>query len=597
MNARLTSSILCLLAAGFAVPPQALADDTTPKTEPRRSAGTVRWTKTPGAVRTELRKEATEAASAAGQPGSPNPTGMRRVGRGLVSAGKMVADPTFVGAIALADLAEAGWKGDPDKVGDLGHSLTTPEFYAGIGLFNATHAGAEAALDRTGAALARTRIGSAIAAESLPPAVAAGGKLLKSNLVLAAALTLPRIVEFDFGGFTAADAAHADFSKLKNAHVGINPKVDGQDLAITLGSFAVAQPVWAGVKRVAAFAGKRLLKRFAATAAVQAAALAVPVGGEVFDVAVNVGLVLWTAVDLAGLLITAHAIEEPVKAWNDRRRFENESNDAIKKFLEVCKKNNGSPDEKEFNESLANVALAFRNLRDLHYLPAAYEDATFVMRLERWGVQKAKLGELATKVTDEFGLDLAALGQTAMLRREYGPIAARRENSLPGRSHDEFESSFKNYREHVKKEVKDIYAAKRLPDESLDPASKSFALSVNRAQLYDQEQAVYARAREILKNEELRNRMADEIGVVGAIAQVDAELVKEILSDDLFNAPEGKAPATPAPTAGTNGWGTDEDAMDPADAFDAPQGKNGAGPSPKSEGMTKAVEKSTKSDK
>jgi LysM repeat protein len=493
--------------------------------------GSLRFDGAPTAVRNELQDEAKDAAA--------NPTARPGI---LRTAAGMTFDPVFIGAIAIKELADAGVSRDPDKLKDLGHQLESPDFYAGVGIFNATYRGANAAADAASGALAKTRLGVAVADAEIP-FLGAGGKLLRDNVVLAAALTLPRLVQFDFGGFTVNDAVHGDFRKLKDAKVGLG-HVDAEDTAITLGSFMVAQPIWSGIKSAFRIAAEKFLVREAVAAPVEAGALAVPVGGEVFDAAVTVGNVVWAAADLAGLLYTASKIEKPVQEWNDKRRFENAADDAIKNLMQVAAQNGGNPKPDDFEKALANCMSSFRNLRDLHYLPAAYDDATFVLRAERAGdgdrqlATKAKLTQLSQQVTQDYGVDLAALAQTVVLKRSYDASTAS------GAPDQDLSDTYGRYRNDVKDEIRSVYAESTLPEERLDPSASDFALSDNRAQLYSQEAVVYARVRSILKDDHLRSRMADEITVVGALKNVDARLVQEALGET--PSPTTTAAATPA---------------------------------------------------
>jgi hypothetical protein len=205
---------------------------------------------------------------------------------------------------------------------------------------------------------------------------------------------------------------------------------------------------------------------------------------------------------------------------------------------------------------------AFRNMRDLQYLPAAFDDGTFVMRAERAGngdrqiATKAKMTALSQQVTNDYGVDLSALAQTVVLKRTYDAATAN------GGSDADLAGTYKSYRDSVKKNITEIYGSKTLPEARLDPTAKDFALSTNRPQLYDQEAIVYARVRTMLKDEKLRSRLADEISLVGAIKGVDAKLEKEALQDAPAAAPAGEtttASATPAQPKSGAGNDTKQD--------------------------------------
>lgn len=485
---------------------------------------------------------------------------------------------SFIGGIAVSDLAQAGWAGlngdatAKDQVGDLGHALTTPEFYAGVGMFNLVYANG----DRVASKLGADYIAKAASEESagLFTRLAGGASgFLKENVVLAAALTIPRMVQMDFGGFNlwqgvkktggglwntitgvGGDLIHGrwgdighdlgsawspfgdEFSKLKNFSIHSSFKFDKQhleDLGITLGSFILAKPLWAGVKMLGKAFLEKFLVRQAAAAGVEAGILAVqPEGpGEVVDAAIEVGLVGWTlwdvavsAVDLGGLLVTANAIQKPIQNWNDHRQFEDAAAKARDEYLAVTKENGGNPDPKKLNDAMAKLATAMADLRDYHYLPVAIEDAKFVDRLKRDGVSQAEIDALAKQVMNDDGAWLAAPGQSSALASTFAP----------GTKHDgvtnqgDFDGLAQRHADEEAKLLQDLENTKKVPTGHLDPASKDFEWSQNRDQLYDEEIAILARGGSNLTNPDLQNKVLQDMQIVGGLAEAEQGLVKPV---------------------------------------------------------------------
>ena len=335
-------------------------------------------------------------------------------------------------------------------------------------MFNLTFAKGGAIADAIGAKLTSTAAGEAVAGKTIPVVGETVGAFARENLVLAMALTVPKLVSVDLNGFTFSDAAHLDFRKLHDAPVlkfaklvthdskgfhlapGIGSTV--QDIGITLGSFVVAgavlKPIFAkvassfakiGLRDAVEFAAERLGARVAAGAAVEVGALAVPGAGEVVDGVLLVGNVLWTAFDVIGFVVApravalgttmlvANAIQKPVQAANDQRQFDDATKTAVKNLMAVAAENNGHPDPAAFQAALTASMSSFRDQRDLAYLPAAIDDATLDTHLQNVGngdyeaAMRTRDAKIASDAQATYGNDLAQIAQTvehqALVRR------------------------------------------------------------------------------------------------------------------------------------------------------------------------------------
>lgn len=484
---------------------------------------------------------------------------------------------SFIGGIIVSDLARAGWagaNGDPtakDQAGDLGHALTTPEFYAGVGMFNLVYANGDRVVGKLGAnyiAEAASKEGAGFFTKLLGGA----GSFLKENVVLAAALTIPRMIQMDFGGFNLVEAAKKtggglwntitgvggdlihgrfgeightlgkawspfgdEFSKLGNFKISssFNPfsKQAWQDIGITLGSFILAKPLWAGIKAIGKKVITKWLIRQAVAAPIEAGALVVPVGGEVAIAGIQIGLTAWTivdvaiaAVDLGGLLLTAHALEAPFRDWNDNRNFENAAQSARDNYLAVTRENGGNPDPKKLQEAMAKLATSMADLRDYHYLPVAIEDAKFVDRLKRMGVTQAEINEVAKKVMNDSGAWLAAPGQSAALVAHFAP--GTRHAGVTNQA--EFDELAKRHAEQMTNLLKGLSERPRVDVKHLDPNSPDSEWSKNRDQLYDQEIAILARGGSNLTNPELQNKVLQDMQIVGGLAEAEKQTTSPI---------------------------------------------------------------------
>lgn len=526
---------------------------------------------------------------ASGDSGLPAPGGSR-VGQLARSAGATFGDPVFIGAIGFQTLAMGAFHGEfRQSAKDFGQSLISPDFYAGVGMFNLTFTKGGALVDALGAKITSTAVGEAVSSKSVPLLGETVGSVARENIVLGMALTVPKFVSVDLNGFTFKDAVHLDFRKLKEApivkfakiwthddkgfHWAPGIKSTFQDVGITLGSFVVAgavlRPIMTrigerfaalGLREAFAFAGKRIAARFIAAGAVEAGALAIPGAGEVIDGVLLVGNILWAAVDiitfvvapraaaLGTTMLVANAIQKPVQSWNDQRQFDDATKDAVQKLLAVAAKNGGKPDPKELQQALAGTMAAFRDERDLAYLPAAIDDVTLGSRLDRVGngdyeaAMRAKNEKISSDAQDAYGQDLFQLARTVAYKRAY-------DSMTPANASDkEAQGIYGDYKQKVARDVAAVYAAPTLDDSALDPTSSSFAISRNRAQLYDQESAVYARVRTILQDDALRSNMSDQIALLGAVKGVDTKLMKQATGQAATPAPASAAPA-PATSA------------------------------------------------
>ncbi len=504
----------------------------------RETARTHRFDRAPNAVRAALNERAAEiiddaerAAGTSTANAAERPSVGARARRLAATGGRMLADPRFAGAIVISDLANAGINRDPDAVDDTMHALTTPEFFAGLGLFNASMMAGEAVAARPFRALTG-RVG----AESLA-GKAAGA--LKHNLVLAGALTVPRMIEVDFGGFTFGDAVKGDFSELSEASMNFRADIDAQDIGITLGAFAVAQPVWSGIKRIGGALARKVGARLARTAVVKGALAVAPVpGSRVVAGLLTAGEILWGAVDLAGLLFTAHKIEEPIKEWNDHRRSVNAVKESTDALLDLV---DGDFTAEELDEKLREASMAFGNHRDFLYLPAAIKDVEFVDRLMRMGETKENMAALSNAVMDDFGAWLAMPGQTALLIDEYERRIAEAEatgdhSNIPGGDLEEFKAFFERHKERMREELEEIDSARRVDADEFDPWGEDFTPSANRREVFEQEIALYRRILESVDDPDIRSRLEAEIATLEAILDVDDGLRDASLGRDTMVA-------------------------------------------------------------
>jgi hypothetical protein len=587
----------------------------------------------PASANADFHKTFGQGATESVRPDVPAAVAQGRMGRildgvaGLPKAALRDSfDPTFVGAIALSDLAKAQINHDPDARGDLAYSLTTPDFYAGVGIFNASYRGANGLIDKATDRLGATMVGEKIAAANSPflSKLGAGAGYFKRTLVLAAAMTVGKLVQVDFNGFSfgtaGKDLIHGQFaalgteskkllgtrvtgwqnvldfangitghevpnvynagkttlSDLFHGHFGslggdlwngakslVHPKFDlgpinVQDFAITLGSFAAAEVLWGGVKKLGSMAGKIILEKIAAVAGVETIGAMIPGPGWVVDAVVAVGTVVWTAVDLAGLLITANQIQTEAQDYNDNRRFEDAATQAKDNFIAVTKSNGGKPDQAKLDAAMNQLAVAMADLRDYKYLNVAIEDAKYADRLQRLGVPKATLDALGQQVMSNDGQWLAAPGQTSALDQAFPPGA-----KIPGVTDQAaYDGLASRHAATVATLLSGIDNAPTIPSNQLDPADPSFHLSGNRYQLYDEEAAILTSGSRNITDPTLQKRVLDGAAIVnGQDGLKDAELA--LLAPSMPPGPKSpgitgalKSGTEAAPSGGYSGGST-----------------------------------------
>jgi hypothetical protein len=394
--------------------------------------------------------------------------------------------PAGIGAgVVLAEAAHGALEGNSDAVRDAAKSPLSPEFIVQIALFDASLRGSGALANRL-------------------PGKSALGTALKSNLALAGALTVASAVQVDLAGFTLGDAVHGDFEKLDDASIGVGA-VDPQNLGITLGAFAVAQPVWTGIKRASGYFGRRLATRFLRTAAVKGALAVAPVpGSRVVALALTVGDVAMAAFDLAGLLVVGQAMERPAREWNDDRRASNEITERARTLAEATR----SEDLGAIDAALAMTGSAFDTQRNLAYMPVAADDLALVRRLRRDGEDPERLEALAQDVFSNYGTRLSLPAQTRALLDEYeARVADARggaDAAIPGGDLDAFAAAIERHRERQ--------------EERLDKALRQ------RSAFYATERAFYEQLRDQAKNDAVRARLQEAIDDLDAVADVEADL-------------------------------------------------------------------------
>lgn len=487
---------------------------------------TRRWQRPPAAVKAWLERRARAAPRESGAPS--------RLRRAAVGTARTLADPQFAAAIVLADLARAGARGDRDRAADALRAVDTYEFWTSVALFGTSMRAGEAVVGRLAA--------------RLPAAGTSGAAVtfLRHNLVLAGAMTVGRVVEVDFGGKRLSDLASGEVPDLSTIRIRLRGDVDGGEIAITLGSFAVAQPVW-GLARARLVKLLRLpSNRFARAS------------GRVLD--------------LAALLLIAHELEEPVKEAYERWQSTQAVREAVADLLALMKRTRGAPEVKELDRALGDVARAFANHRDFVYLLPAVADAELIQRLTARGEPRQALVALEGLVLEEWGDWLALPGQTLALLSTYQARLAA--GSVPGGDRGDFEGLLRRHLERVKGLVRRVKDAPRLPQDGLtsdaalarvratpalersilarygsleawadetarkveggfDPTSPGFTPSRNREELYAQELALYRLLQLDSSDAAARARFLSEAAAVGALMGTEHELLQKILDFEL----------------------------------------------------------------
>jgi len=298
----------------------------------------------------------------------------------------------FGGAIVLSEAGHAAAEGDVDAVGDALRAPASPEFLASLAIFDGA-----------------IRAGNAVTRRLPTPGQL--GNALKQNLVLAGALTVTSAVEVDLNGFSYRDLTRGDFSRLRNARVGLRD-VDAQSLGITMGAFAVAQGVWNGAKRIARPFATAVARRLARTAVLKAGLAVAPVPGTRVAALLLTGVEVALAVgDLAGLLMTAQAIDEPLQAANERRR----RNGAVNEAEQEAATSAGGSSQERLQSALTRLREARARQRAEAYTRVARQDLAMIRRLRERGADPEVYNELAERALGDYGPSLALPAQSALL--------------------------------------------------------------------------------------------------------------------------------------------------------------------------------------
>ncbi|MBL4847351.1 MAG: hypothetical protein JKY65_17670 [Planctomycetes bacterium] len=298
----------------------------------------------------------------------------------------------FGGAIVLSEAGKGVFAGDQDAVGDALRAPATPEFLTGLAIFDGAI--------RSGNALVRRL-----------PSAGQLGNALKQNLVLAGALTVTSAVEVDLNGFRYRDLTRGDFSRLQGASVGLRT-VDGQSLAITMGSFAAAQGIWNGAKRLGQPFAAAVTRRLAKTAAIKAALTVAPVPGSRVAALLLTGAEVALAVgDLAGLLMTAQAIDEPLQAANERRR----RSGAVAEAEDSVARSARASNQDHLMKALGRLRNARARQRAEAYTRAARQDLAMIRRLRERGANPDVFNKIAQQALGDYGAGLALPALSALL--------------------------------------------------------------------------------------------------------------------------------------------------------------------------------------
>lgn len=397
----------------------------------------------------------------------------------------------FGGAIVAAEAGRAAINGDRDAVGDALRAPTSPEFLASLAIFDGA-----------------LRAGNAVTRRL--PSPGRLGNALKQNLVLAGALTVTSAVEVDLNGFSYRDLARGDFSRLRGARVGMRD-VDGQSLGITMGAFAAAQGIWNGAKRIARPFAQAVGRRLARTAVIKAGLAVAPVPGTRVAALLLTGAEVLLAVgDLAGLLMTAQAIDEPLQEANERRRRRGAVRDAEEQAASTA---SGSSRER-LGSALGRLRDARAHQRSEAYTRATRQDLALVRRLRDRGGDRAIYDALADQALADYGPGLALPAFSALLlERLPEEVAAGRLTP----------AELERHRARILRAQAEAAEAR---DES-----------------YGAEDAAYARLIRRARSEEARAM----IQTAREEAALEAEIERDDLRPRLRPAASGRTAAAPAP--------------------------------------------------
>ena len=293
----------------------------------------------------------------------------------------------FGGGVVLADAFRGAVQLDGQAVGDAFASPAEPEFLIGLLTFERAHHYSASALAK------------------VPGLQGAIGGAIKQNLALASALTVASTLEVELG----------DEPGLGDARIKVHT-LDATQLGVTLAAFSAAQPLWSRIKSMGSRFGEAVAERFVKRAATTAALAAGPVPGSR---AAMVGLLLWdigvAAVDLAGVLTVAHALEQPAQAlvadFRSDRRVAN-----ARSRVEAALAAGG---RSVLRDALAAYAQLEVERRNNAYTEVAQADFTLVRRLRRHGASNDVLGRVAQNALADYGSGAALVAQSVYLEEAF----------------------------------------------------------------------------------------------------------------------------------------------------------------------------------
>lgn len=295
----------------------------------------------------------------------------------------------------LAGLGLAATESDPDAAR---HVLASPgqvEFLLGLASFDGALRGT-----------------SALAAQ-VPGLDGRIGAALKHNAAMASALALTEAVRVDLGDLAWSDLARGDASKLSGASVSLAAP-DPLRVGAMVASFAVAEPAWSLAKRGGRAFASAIARRVAMTAGLKLALAVAPVPGSRLAaagvLALDFGL---AALDLAGLLVTAHHVEALGGAVG-REVLARERRSLAAARAEAAL---GRRDPIAFEDELAALARVQAAERDRAWLPVAAADHALVRELRAAGVARQALDALAAKALADHGEEGALPAFSLALQR------------------------------------------------------------------------------------------------------------------------------------------------------------------------------------
>ncbi len=236
-------------------------------------------------------------------------------------------------ALFLKELAVVAKSGDRARIEEFFDGLATTDFYKQYGLFVLGARAGEVAYVRYLERFIKPRF---------------VGSILKTNLVLAAGLALPQLVDGNFSG---------------------------KAFAISLGSLGLSTAaVRSGVS------GIRWVHSLKSSRGVSAI-------GRIGRFA-KVGGWFYTAAELAVILLIAEEIDEHLNRWIDTRAARKDLVAAEERFIAATRKANATPES--ISAAARRLHTAWTDYRDFLYRPLQQDEVLFAARLER-AARKAKL--------------------------------------------------------------------------------------------------------------------------------------------------------------------------------------------------------------